>query len=194
MFAKDLGAGIRLGLLEERHSLELYQLIDHNRDHLRTWMPWLDYNTSQADSKAFIRSSLERFATGNGFDAGIWFEGLLAGVIGLHYVNQNSRKTEIGYWLGAEFTGHGIMTKACAALLEHCFTDLKLHRVELACATQNLKSCAIPERLGFTLEGEARDAEWLYDHFVSHKRYGLLEVEWQTSRNLNLKQNPPNPV
>jgi ribosomal-protein-serine acetyltransferase len=186
MFDKDLGAGVCLGLLEERHAPELQKLIDRNRAHLRQWMPWLDWNTTVADSKAFIRGSLERFASGNGFDAGIWFEGVLAGAIGLHYINHNSRKTEIGYWLGAEFTGHGIMTKACAALLEHCFEDLKLHRVEIRCATQNLKSCAIPERLGFTSEGIIRDAEWLYDHFVNHKIYGLLETEWQTSRNFKL--------
>lgn len=186
MFSKDVAAGVRLGLLEERHAPELHELIDRNRTHLRQWMPWLDWNTSRADSRAFIRGSLERFAIGNGFDAGIWFEGVLAGVIGLHYINHNSRKTEIGYWLGQDFTGRSIMTKTCAALLEHCFEDLKLHRVELACATQNLKSCAIPERLGFTLEGTARDTEWLYDHFVSHKRYALLESEWRNVRNLKL--------
>lgn len=184
MFSKVLGAGLSLSLLEERHAIELWQLIDRNRAHLRQWMPWLDWNTSEADSRAFVRGSLERFAVGNGFDAGIWFEGVLAGVIGLHYINLNSRKTEIGYWLGQEFTGHGLMTKTCAAILEHCFEDLKLHRVELGCATQNSKSCAIPERLGFTLEGTARDTEWLYDHFVSHKRYGLLESEWRAARSL----------
>ena len=182
MFGRDLGAGIRLTLLEERHAAELYDLIDRNRNHLRVWMPWLDWNTTPADSQTFIKASLERFAVGNGLDAGIWFEGVLAGVIGLHYINYNSRKTEIGYWLGADFSGHGIMTKTCSALLEHCFEDLKLHRVEIRCAEQNFKSCAIPERLGFGLEGTMRDAEWLYDHFVSHKIYGLLEDDWRNSR------------
>lgn len=182
MFNKDLGAGIQLALFEERHAPELFSLIDRNRAHLRQWMPWLDWNTSEEDSRGFVRRSLERFSAVNGFDAGIWFEGVLAGTIGLHYINHNSRKTEVGYWLGQEFTGHGIMTKACAAIVEHCFEDLKLHRIELACATENLKSCAIPERLGFTLEGTARETEWLYDHYVSHKRYGLLEAQWRAAK------------
>lgn len=182
MFNRDLDAGIHLALLEERHAADLSKLIDRNRLHLRQWMPWLDWNTSEADSRGFIQRSLERFSAGNGFDAGIWFEGALAGTIGLHYINHNSRKTEIGYWLGQEFTGRGIMTKTCAAMIEHCFEDLKLHRIELACATENLKSCAIPERLGFTLEGIARETEWLYDHFVSHKRYGLLEAQWRAGK------------
>jgi ribosomal-protein-serine acetyltransferase len=181
MFSRDLGAGICLTLLEERHTDQLFELIERNRSHLREWMPWLDWNTTTADSRGFIKGSLERFAIGNGFDAGIWYEGVLAGIIGTHYINFNSRKTEFGYWLGADFTGHGIMTKACAALLEHCFEDLKLHRVEIRCAEHNHKSCAIPERLGFSLEGTVRDAEWLYDHFVSHKVYGLLEDDWRGS-------------
>jgi ribosomal-protein-serine acetyltransferase len=54
VFSKDLGAGLSLSLLEERHATELSLLIDHNRTHLRQWMPWLDWNTSEADSRAFI--------------------------------------------------------------------------------------------------------------------------------------------
>src|SRR3712207_8983550 len=48
------------------------------------------------------------------------------------------------------------------------FLELGLNRVSIACATENKKSCAIPERLGFRREGVQRQAEWLYDHFVDH--------------------------
>jgi hypothetical protein len=37
---------------------------------------------------------------------------------------------------------------------------------------------AVPERLGFQLEGIIRDAEWLYDHFVDHAMYAILKKDW----------------
>jgi ribosomal-protein-serine acetyltransferase len=56
---------------------------------------------------------------------------------------------------------------------------LNLNRLVITCATQNQKSRAIPERLGFVHEGIARDAEWLYDHFVDHDIYAKLHCDWK---------------
>ena len=74
------------------------------------------------------------------------------------------------------------MTAACRALVDHACEELGLNRVSIACATENKKSCAIPERLGFRREGIVRQAEWLYDHFVDHVVYATLASEWQTRR------------
>lgn len=71
------------------------------------------------------------------------------------------------------------MTKACKACIDYAFNELKLHRLEIRCAVENERSRAIPERLGFTNEGTIREAEWLYDHFVDHVVYGMLEREWK---------------
>ncbi|HJT56592.1 MAG TPA: hypothetical protein VJ761_08855 [Ktedonobacteraceae bacterium] len=46
-----------LCLLEERHAQELYDLVDTDRAHLRVWLPWVDYERSVEDSKAFITAS-----------------------------------------------------------------------------------------------------------------------------------------
>src|SRR3712207_6857835 len=60
-------------------------------------------------------------------------------------------------------------------------TLFRSNRVSIACATENKKSCAIPERLGFRREGVQRQAEWLYDHFVDHVIYAALRSEEHTS-------------
>jgi ribosomal-protein-serine acetyltransferase len=54
------------------------------------------------------------------------------------------------------------------------------NRVVIACASKNQRSRAIPERLGFTHEGVAREAEWLYDRFVDSEIYALLNREWNS--------------
>lgn len=171
-----------LRLLEESHAEELFDLMDRNRAHLREWLPFLDFTQSPADSLHFIRSTRQQLADNAGIQCGIFYKGKLAGVIGVHAINWLNKKTSIGYWLGAEFQGRGLMTAATRALVDHAFTAWKLNRVEIHCATGNVKSQAIPERLGFVREGISRQSEWLYDHYVDHYNFAMLASEWEAHR------------
>ena len=178
-FAYRFDEGLELRLFEARHAEAAFALVEANREHLRRWLPWVDGSTTVEDTLAFIRGGLKQYGNHDGFQAGIWSDGDLAGAIGYHGWNFVDRKTEIGYWLGEAFTGRGIMTRAVRALVDYAFGPLALHRVEIPCATGNTASCAIPERLGFTHEGVIRDAEWLYDHFVDWNMYAILADEWE---------------
>jgi ribosomal-protein-serine acetyltransferase len=182
VFSYKLSENTEVRLLEERHAQELTDLTDRNREHLRKWLPWVDTNRTVEDRKNFIRGALTQFAQNKGFVAGIWHDGRLAGVIGYDPIDWENRTTELGYWLGEEYQGNGLVTAACRALVDHAFLELKLNRVSIACATDNKRSCAIPERLGFRREGVQRQAEWLYDHFVDQVVYAILASECQTQR------------
>ena len=179
MFSAPVGEGLELRLLEPRHAETLFNLIDENREHLGYWFPWVEGTKTVEDSEEFIRGRLEQFAKGNGFVAGIWVDGELAGDIGLHYISPLFRSTEVGYWLGAEYEGRGIMTKTCRHLITYLFEELKLNRIEIRCAETNRRSCAIPERLGFRLEGKLRGMGYTQDGLTDHLIYGLLADEWQ---------------
>jgi ribosomal-protein-serine acetyltransferase len=167
-----------LRTLEERDATVFYHLIDSNRAHLRTWLPWLDSTVSVDDERMFIRLTQTQYIENKAMTCGIWHRGQAAGTISYHPVDWVNRKVEIGYWLAAGFQGKGLMTDACKAMIEYAFSRLTLNKVEIRCATGNLKSCAIPQRLGFTHEGVIRQGEWLYDHFVDLNLYGLLTREW----------------
>lgn len=162
--------------IEDIH--DLFKLTDLNRIHLRQWLPWLDHTTQETDTLKFIKGTIETAEKGKGLNLGIWKKEVLIGVIGFNSIDKTDKKAVIGYWLGKDFEGKGDMTNACKMLLEYGFEKLQLHRIEIRCATENEKSCNIPIRLGFTHEGTLREAEWLYDHFVSHNVYSLLESEW----------------
>lgn len=182
MFGIQVDEDNRLSLLEEHHAPELFALVDGNRAYLRTWLPWLDQSTEVEHTKAFIRGTLQQFAARNGLTCGLWHRGALAGVVGLHYIDWTNRKSSIGYWLAERHQGQGLITRACAALLDHLFGELGLNCVEIACAAENHRSRAIPERLGFSREGVLRQRQWLYDRFVDHVIYGMLASEWRQRR------------
>lgn len=179
MFKYQITEEIYLRILEERDAEALFHIVDQSRESLREWLSWLDRTRSVQDSREFIKSTLQRFATNAGFDTGIFYHHKLVGVIGYHAIDWNSKKVTIGYWLGTEFHGRGIMTQACKAMVDYAFNELNLNRVEIRCAVENKKSRAIPERLHFVNEGCIRQAEWLYDHYVDHIVYGMLKEEWK---------------
>lgn len=178
MFAYQIDREIALELLEPRHAGELYALTDANRMHLRRWLPWLDRTQSVDETMSFIRISQQQQAENNGFQTVIRYQGAAVGVIGHHRIDWSNRFASIGYWIAESVQGQGIVTKACRAHVGHLIGELSLHRIEIRCAVGNIRSRAIPQRLGFREEGVIRDAEWLYDHFVDHVVYGLLESEW----------------
>lgn len=178
-FRIPVDAQVELRIVEAWDAEELFQLIERNRAHLRQWLPWVDYETSVEDSQHFVQRTLQNYLDNESFTMGIRYHGQLAGLISYHTINWPGRNVEIGYWLGAEFQGKGLMTRACRAMVDYAFAKLALNRVAILCAPGNLRSRAIPERLGFTREGTLRECEWLYDHFVDLVVYSMLAREWQ---------------
>jgi ribosomal-protein-serine acetyltransferase len=168
-----------LRLHEERFAKAYYQLIERNRQHLREWMPWLDMEQTVEDLYLFMRNSLQQFVNNQGIQLGIWHQGNIVGSIGLHALDWNDRKVEMGYWLSADQQGKGLVTKAAQTLVNFAFDEYKLNKVEIHCATGNHRSRAIPERLGFTQEGIKRQDQWLYDHYVDMVIYGMLTHDWK---------------
>ena len=63
----------------------------------------------------------------------------------------------LGYGLGEDFEGQGLMTEALRAALDHVFSELGFHRVEANYVPTNERSGRLLRRLGFTVEGYARD-------------------------------------
>jgi ribosomal-protein-serine acetyltransferase len=173
MFTFELFDDCRLRPIEESDAAELYALIDANRDHLARWMPWAAGQTLDGTLE-FIRATRRQLADNDGFQAVIVHAGRIAGVCGFHAVDWHHRSTSIGYWLDEGAQGRGIMTRAVRALVDHALGSWGLHRIEIRAAPENLRSRAIPERLGFALEGVLKDAELVGDRFLDSVVYGLV--------------------
>ncbi len=182
MWRHPLEEGLWLQILERHHAGPLFALTDRNREHLRPWLPWVDNVREVRDSLAFIEEGLERFAQGVGYELGIWLEGNLIGVIGVHRIHRVNLSALIGYWLDAGHQGRGIMTRVTAAVLDDLFLARGLHRVEIRVAPENHRSRAIPERLGFRMEGILREAARHGDRWIDLMIYAILDREWKALR------------
>jgi ribosomal-protein-serine acetyltransferase len=179
MFTLKVDKEIELQLFQIHHANELFDLIEQNRFHLRKWLPWVDEMETSLQYHSIIPMWLKQFADNQGFNLGIRYRGLLVGSIGIHQIDWRNQQTSIGYYLGEGYQGKGIMTRSVQAILNYAFFDLRLNRIEIRCGVGNLKSRAIPERLGFTQEGIVRGGENLYGRFHDLIIYGMLEKEWR---------------
>ena len=179
MFDHVIDGDLQLKILEMRHAEELFMLSDKNRSYLRKWLPWVDRTFSVEQTKEYIEFSLELFSKQNGFNLGIFYQGMIVGCVGLHSIDWANKKTSIGYWLAEDYQGKGIMTRACQAIIDYVFSEYSLNRVEIRAALENHKSRSIPERLQFVQEGIVREAEWINDRYYDHVVYGMLETDWK---------------
>jgi ribosomal-protein-serine acetyltransferase len=178
MYSLSINKEIELKLLELRHAQEVFNQIEKDREYLSRWLTWENYSKAIEDTKGFIQNELNRFANNSGFTNGIFYKKKFVGCIGIHDIDWINKKTSIGYWLGQSFQGKGIMTTACKSITNYAINELLLNRVEIRACTGNLKSRAIPERLGYKHEGTIRQAERIRGHFYDHEVYGIIAAEW----------------
>jgi ribosomal-protein-serine acetyltransferase len=171
---------LRLRLLEASDADELFAVIEADRAHLATFLPWAAGQTL-AGTRAFIELARKQLADDNGFQMAIVKDGRIIGVVGYHAVNWADRSTTLGYWLVAAEQGHGTMTEAVRALVDHAFGVWGLNRVELGAAPENTRSRAIAVRLGFHEEGTLRQAERVGGRYLDTVVYSVLASEWGLS-------------
>ncbi len=153
MFTYRLSDSLSLVMPEPGMAEAIYAEADRSRSTLMPWMPWAEHNSLEG-THAWIRASQEQWARNEGFQAVILENGEVAGVVG--YVYARSGRAELGYWLGEAFRWRGIMRRAVRVVAEDAHTRLKIHRVEVLCRVDNLRSRSVAESLGIPLEAIMR--------------------------------------
>jgi ribosomal-protein-serine acetyltransferase len=161
MFRLTAGPGVALKLFEPGEAEAILAVVERNREYLRQGLPWLGETRTAAGIAQFIDRAEAQYAGQRGPKAGIWRDGAFVGSVGCHPIDHANRHCHIGHWIDAQNPGKGLITRCPIALLDYLFNELRLHGVTVYCGTGNTRSCAIPQRLGFTREGVMREAEWV---------------------------------
>ena len=130
---------------------EQVEVINANLDHLAPWMPWAQKPVTADVQLAWFREAEKQWEQGTNFVYGVYDPvGRLVGGSGYH-VRNGPGVLEIGYWLARSAVGRGLMTRVAAALTQAAGSVDGVTRVEIHCDAANVRSAAIPERLGYAL-------------------------------------------
>lgn len=182
MFSHQIDNNIKLCLPELHMAEELTDVVRKNLGHLQPWMPWAVDDYSVESAREWIHRTLSEFAEDGRFNAIILVDDRPVGTIGFHNLNTAHGSAEIGYWIDKGQEGRGIITRCARALIDYLFNVRGLNRVQINCNVENVRSRAIPERLGFTLEGIHRQVERVQGRFGDWAVYALLREEWKAKK------------
>ncbi|WP_010678015.1 GNAT family N-acetyltransferase [Bacillus timonensis] len=133
----------------------VYDAITASIIELKPWLPFAQKEQSEQDVEMNIRESHISFLKREDLRLLVFLKetGQFIASSGLHRIDWAVPKFEIGYWIDSRFSGKGYMTEAVKGIADFAFHELNAKRVEIRCDEKNSKSRAIPERLGFALEG-----------------------------------------
>jgi [ribosomal protein S5]-alanine N-acetyltransferase len=99
------------------------------------------------------------------------------GMVNYHDGHIRNRRVAIGYIIDPARHRKGIDTEAVSAMLDFCFGELALHRVQALIHPKNTASRKLVEKLGFRREGELRDNLRVGDEWRNDLLYALLETD-----------------
>jgi ribosomal-protein-serine acetyltransferase len=178
MFSHRIDDKIKLSLPEMDRAEELAQVVQKNLAHLQPWMPWAVDDYSEVSAKEWIQRTLSEFAEDGRFNAVIMVDEKMIGAIGFHNLSTAHGSAEIGYWIDKSYEGQGIISRCSKALIDYLFNVRGLNRIQINCNVENVRSRAVPERLGFKLEGVHRQVEKVQGKFGDWAVYAMLRDEW----------------
>jgi len=133
----------------------VFQAINESIKDLRPWMAFARKDQTEEEVEINIRKSYTEFLQREDLRLHIFLKetGEFIGSSGLHRINWSVPKFEIGYWINSRFSKKGYMKEAVEGIANFSLEELGAKRLEIRCDPRNTRSRAIPEKLGFKLEG-----------------------------------------
>jgi RimJ/RimL family protein N-acetyltransferase len=132
----------------------LVEAANASLDHLRPWMPWVSHVRTPAEQRQWLEHITATAREGSEFAYGVFRATDPTSVIGgcgLHR-RIGAGGIEIGYWIHVDAIGNGYATELAGALTRVALQLTGIDRVEIHCDQANVRSAAVPRKLGYVLD------------------------------------------
>lgn len=150
-----------------------------NDERVTRFLTWEPHGTLDV-TEYIIDLWIKDYEKENTYQWAIEFEGKLIGSIGCVETNESNECGEIGYCIGYDYWGKGIMREAAKAVIDFLFREVNLHRIEILHATKNPASGKVAQKCGLTYEGTKREYfKSASGEFLDIAIYSILRREWE---------------
>ena len=128
--------------------------------------------------KAMVRAMLAEARVGRQLPFVVEYDGQFIGQLTVSNVTRGSAQfASIGYWIDQGHAGRGLMTRAVAMAIDHCFFELKLHRIEIAIRPENAASLRVVEKLEIAEVGFAPRFLHIDGDWRDHRLFAITREE-----------------
>jgi ribosomal-protein-alanine N-acetyltransferase len=125
----------------------------------------------------------EQFEAGHAVRLYLFGPGLAARVLGVasfsNIIRGPFQSCFMGYALAESEQGKGLMTEALRLGIDYMFGEMNLHRISANYLPHNTRSAAVLRRLGFTVDGYARDYLLIEGRWQDHILTSLVNPDWR---------------
>ena len=161
----------------------LMKFNEDQKEHFRPWFPVNAITPTREMILTAVEDRRQQARDDRGYRFNLFLHDSPGDVVGLCSIADLRRgaiqQAVLGYGLGHQFQGRGLMTEAVRAAVSFAFENLDLHRLEGSYMPENEKSAAILESLGFVKEGFFKNYLLLAGERQDHVVTSLLNPNWQ---------------
>ena len=165
-----------------------YHLRSSSRDFLKPFEPrWTEADLGRRVFAMRVKRAREEAEEGSDYSLFVFLaqgsQDVLVGGITLSNIRRRAAQfVNLGYWMGRDFAGQGMMTEAVGITLPFVFDSLDLHRIHAAFLPGNAASRRVLEKNGFSEEGFAEKYLQINGRWEDHVLFGLTKERYESAR------------
>lgn len=96
------------------------------------------------------------------------------GTVGCFWASRQNRAMELAYVIGEDFWGKGFAVEAAQVVMDYCFKEYSLKRIQARCFVENKLSARVMEKAGMVYEGTLKAVEYHRDQFWDMHYYAKV--------------------
>ena len=174
---------LRIEALDIRHAQAMLEYCERNREHLRRWEPDRaeEFYTLEFQ-QGIVERAREEEEKGIGARFVAFEDGSdeIVAAVNLSNVRRGViHAAVIGYSVDEKRQGRGYATEAAGAVIRYAFDTLNLHRVETSYQPENTASGRVLRKLGFAVQGYARDYLFINGAWRDGILVELVNANWR---------------
>lgn len=138
---------------------------------------WADRHTVSV-FLTMLRNQRREARAGRALPFVLTVDGVLAGQVTVSTVVRGAfDSAAVGYWVDERVAGRGVAPTGLALVIDHCFRDVGLHRVEAEIRPENEASLRVVRKLEFREEGRHRRLLYIDGEWRDHLCFSMLREE-----------------
>jgi ribosomal-protein-alanine N-acetyltransferase len=101
------------------------------------------------------------------------------GTVGCFWTSKSAKAMELAYAIGEDHWGKGLVAEASQAIMDYCFKEFSLKRIQARCKTENKGSSRVMEKVGMTYEGTLKSAIFHRNKFWDMHYYAKIREDFE---------------